>query len=137
MRAPSLILLKPPNNNFVNSLFEQSFLLSNLNIFLRLGGFYIEHPVSSGKFTEEAHCIGRLTKESFVYHMECEFERLFGHTGIMMVQKVIQHYKPKDELTVEDAPILIELLVASVEQMLSPNKSVELRERLKRRCGLE
>ena len=54
----------------------------------------------------------------------------------MMVQKVIQHYKPKDELTVEDVPILIELLVASVEQMLSPNKSVELRERLRRRCGL-
>ena len=68
--------------------------------------------------------------------MECEFERLFGNTGIMMVQKVIQHYKPKDELTVEDVPILIELLVASVEQMLSPNKSVELRERLRRRCGL-
>ena len=82
---------------------------------------------------DEVDCFNR---DGFLSILNSEFERLFGHSGLLMVEKVLQHYKSRDEITSDDVRIIIELLVASVEDILSPNAVTELRENLRSRCGL-
>ena len=94
---------------------------------------FIAPPTSLQKGLDNVHCFNR---ETFLSILNSEFERLFGHSGLMMVEKVLQHYKRRDEIRAEDIQIIIELKVASVEDILSPAASKELRERLRTRCGL-
>ena len=82
------------------------------------------------------HEFGCFNKAEFISILNAEFERLFGHTGLLMVEKVLQNYKDRDQICSYDMPIIIELLVASVEDIMTTTAARDLRRRLKDRCGL-
>jgi len=97
----------------------------------------LDKPASSNEVDDTLHPVGTLTKELFVSIVEAEFERLFGHTGILMVEKAVQDYRGKGEIGPVDVPIIIEVLMETVKDMLSEKKACELRDRIRTRCGLD
>ncbi len=82
------------------------------------------------------HEFGCFNKADFLSILNSEFERLFGHSGPLMVEKVLQHYKGRDQICSYDMPIIIELLVASVEDIMTQTAARELRKRVKMKCVL-
>jgi len=87
-------------------------------------------------YAEPGPSTGSSCREDFIAVLESEFERLFGHTGLLMVKKVVKDYEGKGVLGPVDMPIIIQMLVENVEGMITPRQAQELRNRLRMRCGL-